>query len=36
MFGSRVDHFVPAGYRVVVNAGSRVRAGLSAIAELDA
>jgi phosphatidylserine decarboxylase len=35
MFGSRVDHFVPAGYRVVVNAGSRVRAGLSAIAELD-
>lgn len=35
MFGSRVDHFVPAGYRVTVSVGDRVRAGLSLLAEID-
>ncbi len=34
MFGSRVDHFVPPDYRVVVKLGERVRAGESIIAEL--
>ncbi len=35
MFGSRVDHFLPAGYRATVKVGDRVRAGLSIIGELD-
>src|SRR5579863_1324681 len=35
MFGSRVDHFVPSGYRVTVKIGDRVRAGESIIGELD-
>lgn len=34
MFGSRVDHFIPPDYRVVVKMGERVRAGESIIAEL--
>jgi phosphatidylserine decarboxylase len=34
MFGSRVDHFIPADYRVVVKTGEKVRAGESIIAEL--
>jgi phosphatidylserine decarboxylase len=34
MFGSRVDHYVPHGYRIVVNIGERVRAGESVIGEL--
>jgi phosphatidylserine decarboxylase len=34
MFGSRVDHFIPPDYRVVVKTGERVRAGESIIAEL--
>ncbi|HVB79906.1 MAG TPA: phosphatidylserine decarboxylase [Candidatus Binataceae bacterium] len=34
MFGSRVDHFVPPDYRVVVKVGERVRAGESIIGEL--
>jgi len=34
MFGSRVDHFIPPGYRVVVQVGERVRAGESIIGEL--
>jgi len=34
MFGSRVDHFIPPDYRVVVKIGERVRAGESIIAEL--
>ena len=34
MFGSRVDHFIPPGYRVVVRVGDRVRAGESIIGEL--
>ena len=34
MFGSRVDHFIPADYRVVVKIGERVRAGESIIGEL--
>lgn len=34
MFGSRVDHFIPANYRVVVEIGARVRAGESIIGEL--
>lgn len=34
MFGSRVDHFIPPDYRVVVKTGERVRAGESMIAEL--
>jgi phosphatidylserine decarboxylase len=33
MFGSRVDHFMPLGYRVTVKAGDRVRAGESIIGE---
>lgn len=32
-FGSRVDLFVPAGYRVLVRVGDRVRNGESAMAE---
>jgi len=36
MFGSRVDHFIPAEFRVTVAVGDRVRAGLSVLAELDA
>lgn len=35
MFGSRVDHFMPPGYRVVVRVGDRVRAGESIIGELS-
>jgi len=34
MFGSRVDHFIPPDYRVVVKVGERVRAGESIIGEL--
>lgn len=34
MFGSRVDHFIPPDYRVVVEIGARVRAGESIIGEL--
>ncbi|MGH7915015.1 MAG: phosphatidylserine decarboxylase, partial [Candidatus Binataceae bacterium] len=34
MFGSRVDHFIPSDYRVVVKVGERVRAGESIIGEL--
>ncbi len=34
MFGSRVDHFLPPGYRAVVQVGDRVRAGESVIGEL--
>lgn len=34
MFGSRVDHFIPPDYRVVVKTGERVRAGESIIGEL--
>ncbi len=34
MFGSRVDHFIPPDYRVVVKTGGKVRAGESIIAEL--
>jgi phosphatidylserine decarboxylase len=33
MFGSRVDHFLPAGYHATVKVGDRVRAGLSVIGE---
>ncbi|HEY6418286.1 MAG TPA: phosphatidylserine decarboxylase [Candidatus Binataceae bacterium] len=35
MFGSRVDHYVPAEYRVTVAVGERVRAGETVIGELD-
>jgi phosphatidylserine decarboxylase len=35
MFGSRVDHFLPAGYRAAVKIGDRVRAGQSIIGELE-
>jgi phosphatidylserine decarboxylase len=34
MFGSRVDHFIPPDYRIVVKVGERVRAGESIIGEL--
>jgi phosphatidylserine decarboxylase len=34
MFGSRVDHFIPPDYRVMVKIGERVRAGESIIGEL--
>jgi phosphatidylserine decarboxylase len=34
MFGSRVDHFIPPDYRVVVKLSEKVRAGESIIAEL--
>src|SRR5579872_2365120 len=34
MFGSRVDHFIPPDYRVVVRLGEKVRAGESIIGEL--
>jgi phosphatidylserine decarboxylase len=34
MFGSRVDHFLPPDYRVVVKLGEKVRAGESTIGEL--
>jgi phosphatidylserine decarboxylase len=34
MFGSRVDHFLPPGYRPLVKIGDRVRAGESVIGEL--
>lgn len=34
MFGSRVDHFIPPDYRVMVKVGERVRAGESIIGEL--
>lgn len=34
MFGSRVDHFIPPDYRVVVKVGEKVRAGESTIGEL--
>jgi phosphatidylserine decarboxylase len=33
MFGSRVDHFVPLGYKIVVAVGDRVRAGETVIGE---
>jgi phosphatidylserine decarboxylase len=33
MFGSRVDHFLPRHYRVVVQVGDRVRAGETIIGE---
>jgi phosphatidylserine decarboxylase len=33
MFGSRVDHFLPPGYRVAVQVGDRVRAGETIIGE---
>ena len=33
MFGSRVDHFLPGQYRVVVRVGDRVRAGETIIGE---
>ncbi len=36
MFGSRVDHFIPPGYRVTVAPGEHVRAGESVIGELSA
>lgn len=35
MFGSRVDHFIPPEYRVVVTVGQRVRAGESVIGVLS-
>ncbi|MFZ0681020.1 phosphatidylserine decarboxylase [Candidatus Binatus sp.] len=35
MFGSRVDHFFPAEYRVAVSVGQRVRAGESIIGAID-
>ena len=35
MFGSRVDHFIPLGYRVMVRAGDRVSAGVSVIGDLS-
>lgn len=34
MFGSRVDHFLPSQYRVVVSVGQRVSAGRTVIGEL--
>jgi phosphatidylserine decarboxylase len=34
MFGSRVDHFIPRDYRVMVKIGERVRAGESIIGQL--
>jgi phosphatidylserine decarboxylase len=34
MFGSRVDHFIPPDYRVVVKTGEKVRAGESIIGVL--
>jgi hypothetical protein len=33
MFGSRVDHLLPHGYRVAVKVGDRVRAGETIIGE---
>jgi phosphatidylserine decarboxylase len=33
MFGSRVDHFIPAPYRVAVKVGDRARAGITIIGE---
>ncbi|MGH7865577.1 MAG: phosphatidylserine decarboxylase [Candidatus Binataceae bacterium] len=35
MFGSRVDHYVPRGYRVAVTSGQTVRAAETVIAELE-
>ena len=35
MFGSRVDHFFPADYRVTVSMGQRVRAGESIIGAIE-
>jgi phosphatidylserine decarboxylase len=35
MFGSRVDHFLPPEYRVVIALGERVRAGRTVIGELE-
>ena len=35
MFGSRVDHFFPAEYRVAVSVGQRVRAGESIIGAIE-
>jgi phosphatidylserine decarboxylase len=35
MFGSRVDHFFPAEYRVTVSMGQRVRAGESIIGAIE-
>jgi phosphatidylserine decarboxylase len=34
MFGSRVDHFLPVGYRVTVRTGDRVTGGMSVIGDL--
>ena len=34
MFGSRVDHFLPVGYRVTVRTGDRVTGGISVIGDL--
>ncbi len=34
MFGSRVDHFIPLAYRVTVQTGDRVSAGVSVIGDL--
>jgi len=34
MFGSRVDHYIPLGYRVTVQTGDRVSAGVSVIGDL--
>jgi len=34
MFGSRVDHFIPLGYRITVQTGDRVSAGVSVIGDL--
>jgi phosphatidylserine decarboxylase len=36
MFGSRVDHFIPLSYHVIVAAGMRVQAGESVIATIGA
>jgi len=33
MFGSRVDHFLPVGYRVTVRTGDRVTGGISVIGD---
>ena len=35
MFGSRVDHFFPPEYRVMVTAGQRVRAGETIIGAVE-
>jgi len=35
MFGSRVDHFFPLEYRLAVERGDRVKAGVSILGQLD-